>query len=89
MQKFGFHWSAFISFWFLAYILFRSIATIGQLYVFTHLQLGKTMALFAAANLILANLLGYLFLGELLPSLAYIGIMLAIVSFFIVAYARI
>jgi uncharacterized membrane protein len=88
MHKLGFHWSSFISFWFLVYMGLRSLATLGQLYVFTQFPLGKTMALFAAANLVLANLLGYLFLGELLPRTAYVGIMLAIVAFFVVAYAK-
>lgn len=88
MQRLGFHWATFVSLWFFVYISLRSAATLGQLYVFTHFQLGKTMALFAAVNLVLANLLGYLVLGEVLPPLAYVGVMLAIAAFFVVAYAR-
>ena len=88
MQKLGFHFSTFISLWFVFYVLFRSAATLGQLYVFTNFQLGKTMALFSAVNLVLANLLGYLLLGEVLPPLAYVGIMMAIAAFFVVAYAK-
>ena len=87
MQKLGFQWETFASAWFLVYALLRVVATAGQLYVFSHLQLGRTMALFATANLILANTLGYLLLGEVMPLLAYGGIMLAIISFFVVAYA--
>jgi hypothetical protein len=88
MQKLGFRWSTFISLWFLLYVCLRSAATIGQLYVFTHFQLGKTMALFSVVNLVLANLLGYLVLGQMLPPMAYLGIMFAIAAFFIVAFAR-
>lgn len=88
MPLLGFNLATFTSLWFSGYVVVRSIATLGQLYVFTHLQLGKTMALFAAANLVLANLLGYLILNETLPLLAYVGITLAIIAFFVVAYAK-
>jgi drug/metabolite transporter (DMT)-like permease len=88
MQKLGFHWTTFASLWFVAYVSLRSAATLGQLFVFTHFQLGKTMALFATINLVLANVLGYLVLGEVLPPFAYVGIMMAIAAFFVVAYAK-
>jgi hypothetical protein len=38
----------------------------GQLYVFTAIDLGKTMALFGAFSIILANSLGFLVLKEVL-----------------------
>ena len=46
------------------------------------------MALFAVVNLVLANLLGYLVLGEILQPIAYVGIMLAIIAFFFVALGK-
>jgi len=88
MQKLGFHVGTFLSVWFVCYVLLRTAATFGQLYVFTHIQLGKTMALFAVANLVLANVLGYLLLGEVLKPIAYAGIMLAIIAFFLVAFGK-
>ncbi len=85
MQQRGFHLTTFFSLWFLAYLSIRSVATLGQLYVFTHIELGRTMALFAVVGLILANLLGYLLLGEILKPIAYVGVMLAVLAFFLVA----
>jgi hypothetical protein len=66
MAKYGFALSTFISFWFLAYFTIRTIAMFGQLYVFTNIQLGKTMAFFGATSIILFNILGLLLLKEVL-----------------------
>jgi len=88
MPKLGFHVGAFVSAWFLAFMVIRTVATFGQLYVFTHFQLGRAAATFAAANLVLANVLGLIFLGELLPLAAYGGVVLAIVSIYVVVYAK-
>ena len=80
MGRQGFTMSAFVSGWVLCYIVLRVIATFGQLYVFAHLELGRTMALFGAVSIVLANVLGYLFLGELLSTAAYAGVSLAILA---------
>jgi multidrug transporter EmrE-like cation transporter len=52
----------------------------GQLYVFTRIELGKTIALAGAISIIGANVLGYLFLREILTPGEYIGVMLAILA---------
>ena len=44
----------------------------GQLYVFSVIELGKTMALFGATSIVLANVLGFLVLKETLSLEAYI-----------------
>jgi multidrug transporter EmrE-like cation transporter len=85
MPKHGFALETFFSVWFLVYFLIRTIAMFGQLYVFTTIELGKTMALFGAASIILANLLGFLVLKEVLSPGAYIGISLAVVAFLFLA----
>ena len=57
----------------------------GQLYVFSQIQLGYTMALFGATSIILANVLGFLFLKEVLSPLGYVGVMLAVLGFLVLA----
>lgn len=85
MPRQGFSLATFISGWFLAYFSIRIIAMFGQLYVFTAIELGKTMALFGAASIMLANLLGFLVLKEILSPGAYIGITLAAIAFIVLA----
>lgn len=85
MPRYGFSFAAFFSGWFFLYFLIRMIAMFGQLYVFTTIELGKTMALFAATSIVLANILGFLILKEVLSPAAYLGISFAIVAFLILA----
>lgn len=87
MPKQGFTLLSFFSLWFLIYFFIRIIAMFGQLYVFTVVELGKTMALFGAVSIILANILGFLVLKEVLSPFAYIGITLAVVAFIVLAYS--
>jgi uncharacterized membrane protein len=86
MSKQGFVLATFFSAWFLVYFLIRIIAMFGQLYVFTVIELGKTMALFGAVSIMLANLLGFLVLKEVLSTGAYIGITLAVIAFVVLAF---
>ncbi len=87
MPKQGFTIATFLSVWFLGYFMIRMIAMFGQLYVFTTVPLGKTMALFGAVSIMLANVLGFLVLKEVLPPGAYIGVSLAVIAFIILALA--
>lgn len=70
----------FLTGWFAAYLLLRTAATLGQLYVLSAIDLGKTMALFGAASVMIANVLGWLVLQEVLPPLTYVGISLAVLA---------
>lgn len=87
MPERGFEIATFISGWFVLYLLVRTAATFGQLYVFSipALELGETMALFGAVSIILANVLGYLLLSEVLQTGEYIGVVLAILAFLVLA----
>ncbi len=85
MSKQGFVLVTFLSGWFLVYFSIRIIAMFGQLYVFTAIELGKTMALFGAISIILSNLLGFLVLKEVLSTSVYIGITFAIIAFMVLA----
>jgi uncharacterized membrane protein len=76
----------FLSPWFLAYMLVRTVATFGQLYVFSQAQLGRTMALFGATSIVLSNVLGLLVLGETLSAPAYVGVALAALAFAVLAF---
>jgi hypothetical protein len=62
------------------------VAVFGQLYVFAHLELGKTIALLSAAAVQLANAVGVLFLKETQSPLGYTGVILAITSALILAF---
>lgn len=80
----GFKLGTFLSLWFLVYMILRTVATFGQLYVFSSMELGRTMALFSASSLILVNVLGYFLLGEKLSLPVYFGITLAVLAILIV-----
>ena len=88
MSVHGFHLSTFLSAWFILYLAIRILASIGQLYIFASLELGKTITLFAVVGLLLANLLGFFVLKEVLSPTTYIGIVLAILAFVIIALAK-
>jgi len=83
MSRLGFSTATFLSLWFVVYILIRTLATFGQLYVFSSIDLGKSMALFGAVSIVLANVLGFLVLKEVLSPTAYIGVTLAVVAFIV------
>lgn len=85
MSKHGFTPATFLSVWFLIYFTIRTVAMFGQLYIFSSIQLGKTMALFGATSIILSNLLGYFVLNEILSLGAYIGVSLAVSAFLVIA----
>lgn len=80
MSKHGFTLSNFTSLWFLFYLLIRIPATFGQLYVFTQINLGKTMSLFGAVSIILSTALAFLLFKETITPTQYIGITLAILA---------
>jgi drug/metabolite transporter (DMT)-like permease len=86
MARDGLKLSTFLSFWFIAYLLVRQLATFGQLYIFANIQLGKTMALFGAASIILSNVVGFFYLGERISPMAYGGIFLAMLAFIVMAF---
>lgn len=86
MVKTGFTLDAFLSGWFLAYTLIRIVATFGQLYVLSQVEVGRTVAIFGAGSIVASNVLGWLVLKEVLTLNAYIGVTLAIIAFFILAF---
>lgn len=88
MSTQGFHLGTFLAPWFILYLAIRIIASIGQLYIFANLELGKTITLFAVTGLLLANLLGFLVLKEVLSPVTYIGVVLAILAFVVIAFAK-
>lgn len=85
MKTHGFKAASFFSFWFLAYWLLRQIAMFGQLYVFSTFELGRSMALFGAASIVLSNVLGFLLLRETLSVPVYVGVSLAVLAFLTLA----
>lgn len=88
MPQQGFKLATFLSWWFLAYMTVRTVATFGQLFIFTQMELGRTMALFGASGLILANVLGLLILKEQLPLSVYFGGLLAVIAFLVVGLSK-
>ncbi len=80
MGQLGFHSSTFLQPWFAGYFLVRIVAMFGQLFIFSQLELGKTMILFAMLSLVLANLVGMLYLNEVISMWVYISLGLAIIA---------
>jgi drug/metabolite transporter (DMT)-like permease len=87
MPRQGFVAATFLSGWFFSYVLLRIVAMFGQLYVLSTIELGKAMALFAVASIMLANVLGFFLLREVLSPVAYIGVAIAIIAFFVLAFS--
>ena len=85
MTTTGFTPASFFSGWFLFYFLIRNLAMFGQLYVFSKIELGHTMALFGAVSIIMANGLGFLFFKEALSLPVYVGVTLAVLAFVVLA----
>jgi multidrug transporter EmrE-like cation transporter len=88
MRKHGFTAAAFLNLTFLAYILSRQVATVGQLYVLATVPIGKTMALFGAASIVFANVFGVLLLGDFLSTRIYAGITLAVLAFLVMGFGK-
>lgn len=85
MRKYGFTHANLFSAWFAIYLITHLIAIFLQLYVFTTVELGRTITLFAVSGIVLANLTGLLFLSEVLSVYSYLGVALAIVAFLLLA----
>lgn len=85
MHRHGFTLAAFLSGWFAVYFLLRTVAMFGQLYIFSCVELGKTMAVFGAVSIVLSNVLGLLLLKEVLSAGAYAGVTLAVLAFLALA----
>ncbi len=88
MQTSGFKMASFVSWWFLVYATIRTIATFGQLFIFTQMEVGRTMAMFGATSLVLVNILGLLILKEQLSLSVYFGIILAVLAILLVGFGR-
>ncbi len=76
---------SFTQLWFIWYIIVRAGSTFAQFYVFSKVDLGKTVTLFSIAGIIFANLLGVLVLKEVLSFKDYVGLFLAITAFLILS----
>jgi uncharacterized membrane protein len=85
MREHPFALSTFLSLWFVVYFLIRQVAMFGQLYVFSALQLGKTMAMFGATSIVVVNVLGILVLGEILSVQAYLAIGFVVLGFVVLS----
>lgn len=88
MPTLGFKLTTFLSGWFAIYFGIRLFGTLGQLYVFTTVELGRTMTLFGISSIVVANVLGLLVLKEQLSVMVYIGIVVAIIAFLIVGFGK-
>ena len=83
MRHSPFSLSTFLSWWFVLYFAIRQIAMFGQLYVFSVLQIGKTMAFFSATSIVAVNVLGVLLLGEILSVQTYLAVGLVVLAFIV------
>ncbi len=85
MRHSPFVFSTFLNWWFVVYFTIRQLAMFGQLYVFSALQVGRSMALFSATSIVAVNALGVLLLGEILSVQAYLAIGLVVLGFVVLA----
>jgi drug/metabolite transporter (DMT)-like permease len=88
LSKTGFHLSSFLHLWFVAYVLLRTVATGIQLWVLSHVQIGRVMGLFGATSIVISSLIGVLWLKEIISLTSYVGISLAVIAIFIIALTR-
>lgn len=72
--------------WFIVYLGIRFVATMLELFVLSRVDLGQTVALAGVCGLITANVMGVLFLGEVLSWQAYLGIAFAIAAILLLSY---
>lgn len=80
LSRNGFGAATLLTGWFWAYSALRFVANLGQLYAFAHVPLGKVMAVLGAISIIASNILGALFLREVLSPVSYVAIMLAVTA---------
>jgi uncharacterized membrane protein len=85
MKAQGFTLASFFTWWFLTYTVIRQIAVFGQLYIYSTVELGRSVALFGAGSIIIGNLMGILLLNERMTVPAYVGVSLAICAFLALA----
>ncbi len=85
MKSQGFTVASFFTWWFLTYTVIRQIAVFGQLYIYSTMELGRTVALFGAGSIIIGNLIGFFLLKETLTVPVYVGVSLAICAFLALA----
>ena len=85
MKAQGFTIASFFTWWFLIYTVIRQIAVVGQLYIYSTVELGRSVALFGAGSIIIGNLMGILLLNERMTVPAYVGVSLAICAFLALA----
>jgi multidrug transporter EmrE-like cation transporter len=85
MKTQGFKLASFLTVWFLVYTVIRQVAVIGQLYIYSSMELGRSVALFGAGSIVIGNVMGFLLLGEKLSVPVYVGVSLAICAFLALA----
>ncbi|MES2971732.1 MAG: hypothetical protein V4702_05415 [Patescibacteria group bacterium] len=83
LTKTGFSSAMFLTWWFGAYVLLRSVATVGQLYVLSQLPIGKTYSILGAVGIMLATAGSYLWLNETLTIWEYAGVTLSVMAFLV------
>lgn len=87
LSRNGFHFETLWTTWFISYFALRTLAMCGELYVFSHVDLGKTTALFGAVSILIANVLGVLVLGELISTVGYVAVVCATFAFLLLLWA--
>jgi multidrug transporter EmrE-like cation transporter len=80
MRQHGFATDAFLSWWFVGYMLIRTAATFGQLWVLAKLVLGQALPMFAASSVVLSMVLSATVLNEGLTTRTVLGGLLAVAA---------
>lgn len=85
MKSQGFKLASFFTWWFLLYTVIRQIAVLGQLYIYSSIELGRALALFGAGSIIIGNFFSFLLFREAMSLPTYVGVTLAICAFLALA----
>ena len=80
MRQHGFDTEAFVSWSFAGYMLIRTAAAFGQLWVLAKLVLGQALPMFAASSVVLSMLLSVTVLNEGLTAKTIVGGGLAVAA---------
>jgi len=85
LGKYGFTAATILTPAFVVLVLIHLCALMLQFYVLSQVQLGKTMALFGMTSILISNILGFFLLHEILSPIAYVGVVVALCAFLILA----
>ena len=75
-----------VGWWLAPFLVMKDLATLLLLYVYVHYKVGAAAAMVGSVSIVLGNALGFLFIGEVLSTSSYVGVVLAVMAVLLVAF---